>query len=436
MKVLTIKEPYASLISSNIKKYEFRTWKTNYRGDVLIHAGKSFDNSNEKLSTYKLDYRQEFIIAKAKITDCIKVDDKFREQLKNDNEIVYSNIIENKNWDGYALKLENIKKIKPIAIKGQLGLWNIEDEYINKPIVWSYLTILGFRQMPYFLKKYLKVPSLIRLKNIGYFCGMDYASKDIYNFKEYISRYDHSLAVALITWKYTKDRKATIAALFHDISTPVFSHAIDYMNKDYTNQESTEEFTERIILSDKTLQRYLKQDGITNDDVINFKKYTIVDNNRPKICADRLDGILITSLFWTYELNIDEVKKIIKDVNVFTNEFGEKELGFKTRKIVKEVVDANRVINEYCHSTSDIYLMNLLGEITKLCINNDYFTYDDLFTLDENDIMKILKEVNNEKLNELIKKFKTIKKKEIPVIDIPNIKERTVNPLINEKRYN
>ena len=80
--------------------------------------------------------------------------------------------------------------------------------------------------------------------------------------------------------------------------------------------------------------------------------------------------------------------------------------------------------------------MNILGEITKQCINNCYFTYDDLFTLDETNVMKILGEINNEELTELIKKFKTIKKKDIPVIDIPNIKERNINPLINEKRYN
>ncbi len=40
MKVLTIKQPYASLIAEGIKEYEFRTWKTNYRGEFLVHAGK------------------------------------------------------------------------------------------------------------------------------------------------------------------------------------------------------------------------------------------------------------------------------------------------------------------------------------------------------------------------------------------------------------
>ena len=30
MKVLTVKQPYATLIAEGIKEYEFRTWKTKY----------------------------------------------------------------------------------------------------------------------------------------------------------------------------------------------------------------------------------------------------------------------------------------------------------------------------------------------------------------------------------------------------------------------
>lgn len=39
MKVITIKQPWATLIAKGYKEYEFRTWKTKYRGDILIHAG-------------------------------------------------------------------------------------------------------------------------------------------------------------------------------------------------------------------------------------------------------------------------------------------------------------------------------------------------------------------------------------------------------------
>lgn len=45
MKVITIKQPWASLIILGLKKYEFRTWRTRYRGKILIHAGKSIDKS-------------------------------------------------------------------------------------------------------------------------------------------------------------------------------------------------------------------------------------------------------------------------------------------------------------------------------------------------------------------------------------------------------
>lgn len=37
-KVLSVRQPYASLICYGIKKAENRTWKTDYRGKLLIHA--------------------------------------------------------------------------------------------------------------------------------------------------------------------------------------------------------------------------------------------------------------------------------------------------------------------------------------------------------------------------------------------------------------
>lgn len=124
MKVITIKQPWASLIAEGIKKYEFRTWKTNYRGEILIHAGKGVNK--KAINEYKsLDFPSGCIIAKANITDCIKVDDEFRNKHK---EKVYSNVINDKDFNGYAFKLDNIQKIKPININGKLSLWEYEGE--------------------------------------------------------------------------------------------------------------------------------------------------------------------------------------------------------------------------------------------------------------------------------------------------------------------
>ena len=125
MKALTIKEPWATLIIEGYKKYEFRSWKTNYRGKILIHAGLSLEKDmKERFKDYDLEYKLGYIIGEAEIVDCILVDKKLNEQLKKINPVVYgrSNHVEN-----YAWKLENIKKYdNPISCKGKLGLWNYE----------------------------------------------------------------------------------------------------------------------------------------------------------------------------------------------------------------------------------------------------------------------------------------------------------------------
>lgn len=46
MKVLSIQQPWASLIVQGHKRIETRSWNTKYRGDILIHAsiGKMYNN--------------------------------------------------------------------------------------------------------------------------------------------------------------------------------------------------------------------------------------------------------------------------------------------------------------------------------------------------------------------------------------------------------
>lgn len=297
-----------------------------------------------------------------------------------------------------------------------------------------YLEQLGYLDLPDFLLKYLKTPSLLRLKNIGYFCGMDYASKDIYDFKEYISRYDHSLTVSLIVYKLTNNKVATLAGLFHDIATPCFSHVIDYMNKDYEKQESTEEYTEQILRNDSYLRECLKNDKIDINDIINFKKYSIVDNYRPKVCADRIDGVILTGFAWTKNIDKDNIKEIVQDMYIFKNDQNEKEIAFKSRDIAEKVLDVSKSIDIYCHSYEDNYMMSLLAEITKLAIYKNFIKYDDLYYYDEKKLFDLLKKTKDEKMKELIFEFENKKLDDIPKIELPNVKVRDLNPIVNGKR--
>ena len=125
MKVLTIKEPWASLIVNGYKEYEFRSWKTNYRGKILIHAGLTLEKDNAlRFKDYNLNYGIGEIIGEAILTECIPVTSEFEDKLYRTNPLVYekSNHIRN-----YAWKLENVIKYdNKIPCKGKLGLWNYD----------------------------------------------------------------------------------------------------------------------------------------------------------------------------------------------------------------------------------------------------------------------------------------------------------------------
>lgn len=223
--------------------------------------------------------------------------------------------------------------------------------------------------------------------------------------------------------------KATLAGLFHDIATPCFSHVIDYMNKDYENQESTEEYTEKILKRDKYLSKCLKEDNIEIEDIINFKKYNIVDNDRPKVCSDRLDGVILTGISWTKNLDYEDIEKIINDIEIYNNE-----IGFKTKEVANLVLRISKSIDIYCHSKEDNYMMELLGAITRYSIEKGYITYEELYISDEEKLIYNLKTVNDEKLVKYFNIFENITKDEIPNIDLPKVKIRDLNPLVQGKR--
>lgn len=297
-----------------------------------------------------------------------------------------------------------------------------------------YKKLLGYENMPEFLKKYLEVPCLLRLKDIGYFCGMDYASKNIYDFKEKVTRYDHSITTSLITWYLMHDKEMTLAALFHDIATPCFSHVIDYMHKDYNEQERTEEFTEMIMKNDSQLLKYLAEDNISIEKLANFKNYSIVDNKRPLMCADRLDGIILTGYCWTKDLSLEEIRKIIYSIAPLRNENDDLEISFTDENIANRVDEVNDNINVYCHSNEDNYMMELLAEITKEAINKRVIFYEELYLSTEEKILEKIKKSNKQDLKQMLEKFETIKISEIPETILPQVKERKINPLVLRKR--
>ena len=301
--------------------------------------------------------------------------------------------------------------------------------------------ILNIYKHPSFINKYLNIKEIERLKHISYFCGMDYASNHFYDFKFYISRYDHSLNTAYVTYHLTHDKEKAIAALLHDIASPCFSHVIDYMNKDYLTQESTEAKTKEIIVNSKELMAVMEKDNINIDKVFSYLDNSIVNNNRPKLCADRIDGIILPSLAWLKIININEAIKLYRSIDIVINEDNEEEIALKNNEALEKMVLLNNLINKETHKEYDIYLMDLLANIVASLLNDEVIKYDDLYVLKEYQLIMIIENYCRKKpdINALWHEFRygiSIDKK----MNI-EVKQRNINPILKLdfkeiKRYN
>lgn len=128
MKVISIKEPFATLIKEKKKYIETRSWKTNYRGELYIHASgktlaKEFLNEYTKHLIKGLEMNYGKIICKANLVDCVLMTDEFIKIIKNNPKEYYCGLYQ---VGRYAWVLKDIEPIVPITAKGKLNIWNYE----------------------------------------------------------------------------------------------------------------------------------------------------------------------------------------------------------------------------------------------------------------------------------------------------------------------
>jgi len=139
MKALSVKQPWASLIMSGHKEVEVRTWKTDYRGQLVIHTGKRIDRvamdflmgTDSNRPRCKITKDMEFpagcILGKIKVLDVVPLYEPNWKDWKPYHCIPGV-------WPGrplFAWWLSNPIKLKnPIPYKGQQGLFNIQDGLI------------------------------------------------------------------------------------------------------------------------------------------------------------------------------------------------------------------------------------------------------------------------------------------------------------------
>lgn len=289
---------------------------------------------------------------------------------------------------------------------------------------------------PEWINEYIDTKELLLQQYISVTCGTIYS--DLFESQFFFSSLDHSVAVALIIWNFTHDKKQTLSGLFHDIATPVFKHCVDFLNGDYMTQESTEDLTTEIIKNSNVIMKLLKRDNIDISEIDNYHKYSIADNDTPKLSADRLEYSLSNALF-TYELlDFEAIKKIYDDIEIEKNEADELELGFKTKEIANDFVKVTSRLSIIYREDRTRFSMQFIADILKKLNEENKITKKDLYKMKEEEVINI---IENSEYNCVFQKWKKSKKVKVSK-DKPQgvyfvkhgAKIRYIDPLCNGRR--
>ena len=289
---------------------------------------------------------------------------------------------------------------------------------------------------PEWLIEYINTEEMLKQQYISITCGTIYS--DLFESDYFFSSLDHSVAVALIVWHFTHDKKQTLSGLFHDIATPVFKHCVDFLDGDYMTQESTEELTNKIISNSKEIMNLLKRDNILLEEVDDYHKYPIADNDTPKLSADRLEYSLSNALL-TYKLmNLDEIREIYDDIEVQKDENNVDELSFKTKSIARKFVKVTSRLSVIYREDRTRYSMQFLADIMKRLNEEKKVTREDLYKLKESDIIEMIEKSD---YRDVYKIWSETKKVKVSNTEPQNVyyvrhgaKIRYINPLVNGKR--
>lgn len=148
MKVITLTQPWASLVAIGAKRIETRSWSTAYRGPLAIHAAKTPDKTGAVVqapffSTLKaagldpMNLPHGAIVAVCELRDCriIGVELNGIPTYAADDMITAEPVWEPERSFGdyragrFAWVLTDIRRLpEPIPAKGALGLWNWDGE--------------------------------------------------------------------------------------------------------------------------------------------------------------------------------------------------------------------------------------------------------------------------------------------------------------------
>lgn len=244
------------------------------------------------------------------------------------------------------------------------------------------------------------------------------------------TRFDHSIGVMWLIKKLGGNLEEQVAGLAHDISHTAFSHIIDFVFDKHREQNFHEEHLERII-NQSAIPEILKKHGLSAQRIANHHNYSLLEQDIPALCADRVDYAFKT-FEQTQAHDIREIREFIPALMAFEGRivFNDRALA---RRFADWFIDADRTVWGGSPIANTAY--HLFAEILKSAYKKGIISFDDFFTTDQELLGRL-----DERTKRELDRLKTLQVLEVQPSEkydlYVNAKIRYVDPLvkINDKK--
>ncbi len=254
------------------------------------------------------------------------------------------------------------------------------------------------------LTELLKTPSVLRLKKISQFGIPD----KYYHFKNY-SRYEHSVGVMILLKKIGATLEEQIAGILHDVSVLTFSHVMDWVFSG--GSEGVEDYHDLIhneFVEKTEIPQILKKHNFVLNRILDEKNFTLLERDKPELCADRIDYALREFKYW---LNPSIVEDCIKGLINYDGRiiFLNKEIAFEF------AINYLKLQTKHWAGAEGIIRYYLFSEVIKIALEKKILTEKDFYK-DEFFVLSKIEKSQNDEIKEMLtilkqKNFKKPSKK-------------------------
>ena len=205
------------------------------------------------------------------------------------------------------------------------------------------------------------------------------------------SRFEHSLGVMYLVKMLGGSLEEQIASILHDVSHTVFSHVIDYVFGSY-NTQSYHEIHKLAYISSTDIPDILKRHKYDWEELVNEENFSLLEQEIPKLCADRLDYFLRDAKDLGVASDL-EVSNCIRNL-----------LNFHGRIVVNHIEPARWMGYSFIEADKrswanfrEVGLYELAAKAIRRGLEIDYISHDDLWGQDK-DIWNYLGLCSDEEL--------------------------------------